>query len=178
MRRIYTLATTGETLHEGVAFFDGAYYRPAEFLSRATEAELNAANVTVDERPDLPPAPLTTADVDRERDRRLATVTFQGRAFNFIDGKGSDANIAGMSTLALGAIIRGAQPGDLRWADPDQDFAWVALDNTSVPMDAQTVYAFGQAVAVWKARHIRAARTIKDLPEIPGDFHSDHRWPA
>lgn len=121
------------------------------------------------------PAP-TAADVSAERDRRLRQVTFAGHAFDFCDGR-SDINIAGAGTLALAAIIAGAQVGNLRWAGMDRDFTWVAADNAAVPMDAQTCLSFAQAAAVWKARHIHASRAIKDLPEIPADYADDARWP-
>lgn len=118
----------------------------------------------------------TAADVSAERDRRLRQFLFAGHAFDFCDGR-SDINIAGAGTLALAAIIAGAQVGNLRWVGMDRDFMWVAADNTAVPMDAQTCLKFAQAAAVWKATHINAARAIKDLPVIPADYADDARWP-
>lgn len=122
--------------------------------------------------------PLTSGDVNGERDRRLRQFVFGGRAYDFCDGRGSDINIAGAGTLALAAIIAGAQPGDLRWADPSADFTWVAADNTLTTMDAQTCLLFAQAAASWKARHIRGARAIKDMSPIPADYGDDARWPS
>ncbi|NEW96907.1 DUF4376 domain-containing protein [Rhodopseudomonas sp. BR0G17] len=73
-------------------------------------------------------------------------------------------NIQGAATLALMAIIDGAQVGDLRWNPdlPDQEFGWIALDNSVVPMDAQTTVAFARAAASRKSALIFGARAIKD----------------
>ena len=117
------------------------------------------------------------AAVTAERDRRLERFSFSGKSFGFVDGKGSDVNIAGAATLSLAAIIAGSQPNDLRWADPANDFGWVADDNTRVLMDAQTCLNFAKAAAAWKSAHIAAARTIKDMNPIPADYAADSRWP-
>jgi len=116
------------------------------------------------------------ADVTAERDRRLRTFTFNGKRFQF--DPESKSNVAGAGTLALAAIINGAQPGNLRWADANRDFTWLAADNTSVSMDAQTTFAFAQAAAKWVSDHIYAARTIKDMSPIPADYAADARWPS
>ncbi|MBU0809604.1 MAG: DUF4376 domain-containing protein [Gammaproteobacteria bacterium] len=119
---------------------------------------------------------LLQADIDAERDRRIdagvefAGVTFQSRATD-------RENIAGAAQLGFMAMVAGAQPGDLRWSNPDQDFAWIATDNSLVPMDAQTVVAFGKAAAERKQTLIFAARQIKDMQSIPADFTDDKWWP-
>jgi len=118
----------------------------------------------------------TSADVTAERDRRLQTFTFNGAVYDF--GGDSTVNIAGAGSLALAAIINGAQPGNLRWANPSRDFVWIASDNSSVTMDAQTCFAFAQAAATWKASHILAARAIKDMTPIPADYDANARWPS
>lgn len=118
---------------------------------------------------------VTRADVDRERDRRIGAgfvhdgVLYQTRP--------SDReSISGVGPLALAAIIAGSQPGDLRWADPDSDFGWIAADNSVTPMDAQTALAFSQAAAAYKKHLIFAARTLKDMSVIPGDYQDDRWW--
>lgn len=123
-------------------------------------------------------SPTTAGDVNRERDRRLRQFVFGGKAYDFCDGRGSDINIAGAGTLALAAIIAGAQPGNLRWANADTDFGWIAADNTMTTMDAQTCLLFAQAAAAWKAGHIHTARVIKNLETIPADYAADARWPS
>lgn len=114
--------------------------------------------------------------VNTERDRRLSTYTFGGRSYQF--DVESQVNVAGAGTLSLAAIIAGKLANDLRWADPDKDFAWLAADNTVVTMDAQTTLAFAQAAARWKADHIHAARAIKNLSPIPADYAANVRWPT
>jgi len=122
-------------------------------------------------------APLPTPDdVNSERDRRLKLFTFANKVYDF--DADSQQNIAGAYSLALAAVINGSQPNDFRWVDPDQDFTWIAHDNSLVTMDAQTCLAFGQAAASWKADHIHTARSIKDLAPIPMDYAEDSRWPT
>lgn len=127
--------------------------------------------------PVQPPAP-TSSDVDRERDRRIAA----GFRFNGVlyQSRQTDReNMAGASTTALAAIINGSEPGNLRWADPDNDFDWIAADNTLQPMDAHTVFEFGRAAMTHKQAHIFAARTIKDMVPIPDDYAMNNEyWPA
>ena len=122
------------------------------------------------------PAP-TSDDVNKERDRRLRQFVFGGVVYDFVDDKGSAENISGAATLALAAIISGASSGNYRWADANQDFVWIAADNSAVRMDATTCLDFGKHAADWKARHIYAARTLKNLGTIPADYAADARWP-
>lgn len=120
--------------------------------------------------------PVTAADIDTERDRRIdAGVEFQGVMFQ---SRATDReNIAGAAQLGFMAVVAGAQSGDLRWSNPDQDFAWIASDNSLVPMDAQTVVAFGKAAAERKQALIFAARQLKDMEPIPADYTDDKWWP-
>lgn len=117
----------------------------------------------------------TTIDVDVERDRRIdAGIEFQGVLFQ---SRTTDReNIAGAAQLGFMAVAGGAEPDDLRWSNPSKDFAWIASDNSLVPMDAQTVVAFGKAAAERKQALIFAARQIKDLDPIPADFTDDKWW--
>lgn len=119
---------------------------------------------------------LSSWHVNAERDRRLLTVPYGGKLYDFVDGKGSDLNVAGAGTMALAAIIAGAQAGDLRWANPDRDFRWLAADNSSTTMDAFQCLAFAKAAGVWKERHIFAARALKDMSPIPSDYTADSYW--
>lgn len=127
------------------------------------------------EMPDPPPPPPDKDQVNMERNRRMKTFPFNGVVFDF--GPESITNIQGAGTLALGAIMLGAEPNDLRWANPDSDFAWIAADNSSVTMDAQTMFDFAKTAAAWRSAHIHAARKIKDMKPIPKDFKSDAYWP-
>lgn len=125
----------------------------------------------------LNPVTLPTAlDVDIERDRRIDTgVEFQDVMFQ---SRATDReNIAGAAQLGFMAVVGGAQVSDLRWSNPDQDFTWIAADNSLVPMDAHTVVAFGKAAAERKQALIFSARQLKHLEPIPLDFTDDRWWP-
>lgn len=123
------------------------------------------------------PKAVSASQVDSERDRRIdAGVTFGGVLYQ---SKTTDReNIAGAAQMAFMAVVGGAQPGNLRWSNPDQDFAWICAENTLVPMDAQTVVEFGRAAALRKSDLIYAGRALKDMPEIPENFTDDAWWPA
>lgn len=114
--------------------------------------------------------------VDAERDRRInAGIVFQGTLFQ--SRPADRENIAGAAQLAFMAALGGAEVGNLRWMSPDADFAWIAADNSLVPMGAQTVVAFGRAAAERKQALIFAARQLKDMSPIPSDFADDKWWP-
>jgi hypothetical protein len=114
--------------------------------------------------------------IDAERDRRIdAGVVFNGTRFQ--TRPADRENVAGATQLATLAVMGGAQTGDLRWHGGGSDFAWIAEDNSIITMDAQTVIAFGQAVAAHKSAHIFAARSLKDSDPIPADYTSDTYWP-
>lgn len=116
------------------------------------------------------------AAVNTEKDRRInAGLTFNGTLFQ--SDPESRENIQGAATVALAALQNGAVAGDFRWHGGMSDFTWIAADNTEVPMDAQTMWTFGEAAMAHKQAHIFAAKALKDLPEIPADFTSDKHWP-
>lgn len=120
---------------------------------------------------------ISGSDVDVERDRRIAAgFVFQGITYQ---SRPEDReNIAGAATAALGAIIAGKLSGDLRWADPDKDFIWIAADNSEHPMDAQTTYALGQQAMAMKSACIFAGRALKDMSPIPTDYATNPSyWP-
>lgn len=122
------------------------------------------------------PAP-TSEDVNAERDRRIdAGVIFEGVLYQ--SAIGDRENIAGSSQIAFMAILNGAERGDLRWADPNNDFYWIAADNSYVYMDAYQVVEFGKTVAAHKQAHIYACSNIKNMDPIPLDYRSDVYWPA
>ena len=114
--------------------------------------------------------------VNAERDRRLAvSFPFQGKEYQ--SSPQDLARITGAATLAGFAAGRGANRGDLRWANGGQDFAWIAMDNTLTTMDAETAFAFGQAAAANESSHVFAARALKQSNPIPVDYADDEYWP-
>lgn len=118
---------------------------------------------------------VTAEMVNAERDRRLADdFEFQGKLYQ--RDPTSLQRITGAATLAGFAIAAGKQAGDLRWANPDQDFGWIASDNTITPMDAQTCFAFGQAAAAVETRLIFRAKELRLMQHIPADYTDDSWW--
>lgn len=117
--------------------------------------------------------------VDAERDRRaVAGFAFNGALFQ--TRPQDRENIAAAAVLAMLALAAGRQAGDLRWHDGDGDFAWIAADNSLMPMDARTVIAFGKAAAARHRGHIFAARSIKNRLAA-GEalaIADDALWPA
>ena len=130
---------------------------------------------------DTPPPPSYEQQrrmVDEERDRRIAGgVNFAGKRFQ--TRPFDSENISGASTLALGAIAMGAAPGDLRWADPDHDFVWIAEDNSQVPMDALTMFGFGKTLLAHRKALIFAGSALKDriASGESVDIADDANWP-
>lgn len=153
-----------------------AYASDAERIQFGPAGLVQMSAAEIDAHLSPPAAQPTAADVDAERDRRIdAGVEFQGVLFQ---SRAADReNIAGAAQLGFMAVVAGAQAGDLRWSSPDQDFAWIASDNSLVPMDAQTVVAFGKAAAERKQALIFAARQLKDMEPIPADYTDDKWWP-
>ncbi|HEV7458241.1 MAG TPA: hypothetical protein VGN96_15830 [Roseococcus sp.] len=122
------------------------------------------------------PDPVTTEQVDAERDRRIdAGMEFQGVRYQ--TRPQDRENVAGASIMALAAMVQGAQPGDYRWHGGEADFVWIGEDNSLTPFDAMTFFGFGQAMAAHKSAHIFAARALKDSVPIPLDYASDAYWP-
>ncbi|EUB97310.1 protein of unknown function DUF4376 [Rhizobium sp. CF080] len=127
--------------------------------------------------------PVTAAEVDAERDRRIgAGFTFEGVLYQ--SDKEARENIMGAHKAASDAMMLfGAQSGDLAWRlllDPagPEVFEWIASDNSRVPMDAPTVLRFGYAALSHKASHIFAASDLKSMDPVPVDFATNPvYWP-
>nr|WP_314586557.1 hypothetical protein [uncultured Pseudomonas sp.] len=122
--------------------------------------------------------PVETYQVDEERDRRTAMgFVYDGKAYQ-TENQSQIDDILGKMTDALAAItIDQAQPGDLRWASPDYDFAWSAADGTLVPMDAQTCLAFTRSAVRRKTLLVGAGLALKAMNPIPTDYMDDKYWP-
>lgn len=115
------------------------------------------------------------ANIDIERDRRIAGgMTFNGVRYQTrIEDR---ENVAGAAIMALAAMMQNAQPGNLRWHGGDSDFVWIAEDNSVTPMDAQTVFAFGQTMAAHKSGLIFKGRYLKDNCAVGTDITDDTLW--
>lgn len=125
------------------------------------------------------PSPIA---VGAERDRRIDAgfvfddVLYQSRPED-------RENIAGAVKAATDAIAAGASSGDYGWQrllDPNapEVFRWIAADNTTHPMDAQTVIRFGYTALGHKQAHIFAARELKDMDPVPADYATNPAyWP-
>lgn len=119
------------------------------------------------------------ADVDAERDRRIASgFTFEGHLYQARDQ--DLRNINGAATGAAIAVMGGVAAGNLRWADPAEDFTWIRADNELVPMDALTVIAFGKTAMAWVSAMTLAGRALKDrvLTGEQLDITDSASWPA
>lgn len=125
----------------------------------------------------LAPLVITSDMVDVERDRRMdlgfsyGGKTYQARERDIL-------NIAGKATRATKAIIDGANKGDLQWATPGENFAWIASDNSLTAMDAWMMVEFGQAADDFVTFMFMRGRAIKDRI-IAGeifDFREDSLW--
>lgn len=81
-------------------------------------------------------------------------------------------NVLGLYNMAKEAIAAGAEPGNLRWFDPDVDFTFITANNALLPVDAQGMIALFQAGVSYKASltfkafdgkaAINAANTVTD----------------
>lgn len=133
---------------------------------------------SVSGRPTLvdPPTPeIYAAQVDFERDRRIASgFTHAGKVYD--SNPESMRRIDKAYAVACRALVEGAKAGNLRWADAAQDFRWIAKDNSYVTMDAPTVVTFGEAAAAWETKHIYKARELKSMSPIPTDYTDEKYW--
>jgi hypothetical protein len=107
-------------------------------------------------------------------------ITFKGTVFQT---RPTDReNIQGAFSLAFAATVTGGgAPKDLRWASADQDFGWIAEDNSVVLMDAPTVLDFGRAAAAFKQACTFYARGLKnaiDAAADPSVIDIEAGWPA
>jgi len=120
--------------------------------------------------------PPSASAVNAERDRRIAA-GFDWNGKTFQSDRDSRENIAGAATSAVSFIVSGGSPDEVYWQSPDTPFVWLATDNTEVQMTPEQVIDFGNAAMAHKKAHIFAARTLKDMAEIPQDFTADKYWP-
>lgn len=146
------------------------------FIRRFVEGAWGYSPAGDTEAPPTEEPVVTATMVDAVRDIRIASgFGFNGHVYQ--TRPEDRENIAGAATAALAAMVNGAQPGNFRWHGGDTDFEWIAEDNSTHPLDAQTTFAMGQAAMAHKQAHIFAARTLKDMVPIPADYTDDQYWP-
>jgi hypothetical protein len=121
---------------------------------------------------------VTEQDVDFERDRRIAEFAYEidGVEYMFQMDDKSQQLLTAAGALAKFAIFAGALPGNLRWADADNDFVWWDKNNMQHPLDAYGMSAFADAVMKYVTDIRRFARNLKDQNPIPADY-AEQNWP-
>lgn len=176
-----TLAANQAVRWTGSAWEIVPDYRGQSWWSdHETQSEIDVVGDPADFDPPLyrdapPPPPPTPYDVTEQRDTRSAAgFTFAGHTFQS-DPK-SLAKINGAAVLASIAINQGATANDLRWHGGEEDFMWSSSDDVDVPMDAQTMQAFGKAAALHVDKMHRAAKALKAMTPIPDDYDADKYW--
>ena len=147
---------------------------PPQFLSRVWVVGWTVRDKTAEEL--AADREILIREIKRERDRRLP-LDFEFQGVMYQRDPESIARISGAGTLALGAMVNGAQVGDLFWHGRETPFAWISSDDSFVTMDAQTCFAFGQAAAARETEIVFAAKTIREMDPIPVDFVEDTYWP-
>ena len=133
-------------------------------LRRMTPAEIAALTPPLAER-----QARLRERVNAIRDLRMRSAfLFAGHRFDY--DSDSRKRITGAAALAGFAMtIGGKAPDDLYWHGGETPFTWIAADNAFVQMDAQTVFAFGQAAGAWESAHIFHARGLKDAIDLAED---------
>jgi len=110
---------------------------------------------------------VTTVDVDQERDRRLLRFKYDGVWYQ---SRPMDrVRMAGAHSAALACMLTNTP-----WPE---DFAWIAEDDSHIPMDLQSTLMFGNTALNHERLHIFAANALKKMDPIPEDFASDIWWP-
>jgi len=118
--------------------------------------------------------------IKRERDRRLeADFEFQGKMYQR-DTK-SLQRITAAGTLAGLYMRDGGDPLSLKWhataENPNpEDFVWIASDDTLVPMNAETVFAFSREAAAIETSLIFKAKALRSMDPIPENFTAEEYW--
>lgn len=179
-QRIYSHSVEADP--RGVMPANSTPTAPPETVGEQVAQWAGGGWVVLDERPEPPVISATSDQIDAERDRRISAgfefggVWYQSRLPSS-SHPGDWEVFSGKALEALIAQLSGAQPGDLRWSDPAEDFAWIAADNSRVPMDAQTVIELAKAASAHRSRHTFAGSDLKAMQPIPADYSDDKWWP-
>ena len=130
------------------------------------------------------PAEDVGAEIEAEKVRRIeAGFPFLGKVIQ--SGAEDRENIAGAKSAAQDAKLLGAETGELSWqkrldaTKGAEVFAWITLDNSLLPLDADAMIAMGYAAMLHKQRLIFVAKSIKDRiasGETIADVTADSLW--
>lgn len=98
-----------------------------------------------------------------------AGFTFGGKAYQ--SDPVAVQRMQAAATAALAAILAGhGAANNLRWANPNTDFQWIASDNSLNPMDAPTMLQFfSTAISIGQAI-ILYGRAVKNAVAAAADF--------
>lgn len=123
------------------------------------------------------PVEIISADVDAERDRRIASgFTHKGKRYQ--TDAFSEKSVHTMTTIATAYIMNGGDAESLRWFNPSYDFFFIAEDNTHVSMSAKDMIEFGTAFAQWGSMHTLAGSELKRQEVIPINYKDNSYWPV
>lgn len=118
---------------------------------------------------------LNRTKITEELNKRLKQpISFHEKEFQA--DQNSISRIDSVAAVALQALLSGVDQNSYRWYDTDKDFEWIASDNSRVRMTAGEFLEFSRAIAVRNSNLVLAARALKDLPELPDDYHDDSYW--
>lgn len=115
-------------------------------------------------------------DVDEQKHKRLAHhgLMFEGTRYQI--RQRDRAFITSIVALASAAVQLGSEDGDLRWHYADRDFAWIAGNNSLVPMDARTALRLAQAALAAMDELTLIARSVKDRIAAGEKVRSSEMW--
>lgn len=121
------------------------------------------------------------AEVNEEMYRRLELdLSYLGHSFQMNETSRNLIRRAAVQASVF--LLSGGQADDAKWHLPaDQKasgaaFAWIASDNTPVPMLASETVAFGTAVDTREMFLRMKARGLKDMTPIPLDYADEKYW--
>jgi hypothetical protein len=125
---------------------------------------------------EMDPPPLTTDDVNVERDRRIfpgpITVTSTALAQPIPVDMRNPTDRENLANLMQGAIVAKGQG----ITDPIVNFG--DADNNVTPLTADQVIVLGMAGLAYGSAVWEAARALKAMNPIPADYADDNHWPA
>lgn len=149
------------------------------FTARADDAEQLGRDLFAELAPTAsayvapPPAPITTDQVNAERDRRIAlgytAMTTTGKTMpvdtrNDVDFR----NLNGLGSAALARVVAGST----------DTFDFTGADNVTRTLTPQEMMEVSMQALAHVDAHYAAARALKAMAPIPVDYADNSHWPA